>query len=219
MAFVFAHGAFSFSPEHAGEVSERYLGLCACLFATPEYNRMCQKLRRGPVGEFSKEAIRGPITESSFFVVGAVVDKLQLHIGNPKTNFYLAALSAVATPICEYVISARSLGVLYMGSREKSRHQAAFETIRRDGDRARKGDFFQRNLLRLHFRSTDRWPGLKLAETLAPSVTAAILADRLAEGDYSSWVSSPSRHLADLVKTKWLSNEIMGPQYGRILVE
>lgn len=219
MAFVFAHGGFSFSPEHTSEVSERYLGVCACLFATPEYNRMCQKLRRGPVGEFSPETIKGPITESSFFVVGAVVDKLQLYIENSKTNFYLAALSAIATPICEYVTSAKSLGVLYMGSHEKSRHQAAFETICRDGDRARKGDFFQRNLLRLHFRSTDRWPGLRLAETIAPCVTAAILADTVAEGDYSGWIPSPSHQLADLVKTKWLCNDIMGDRYGRVLVE
>lgn len=155
------------------------------------------------------------ISNAHFYLAGAVVDKLRLYLADRETDFYLAGLSAVLTPICEYLLSLKGRLAVYMPQSDKSPIRSAFDRLRSDGDAARQAEFFQSCLATLHFESEDRWVGLKLAHVYAQSVVASILGERV-EALYSG--PSDSQYIRQ-IETRWLSNQLIGSRYGQVLVK
>jgi hypothetical protein len=220
-AFLFTLGTYSFSRSSGYEASERYCGVCACLFENSEYNQMQESLKQAPVDNFAAASISPSVKDAQFSLIGVVVDKLSLYLADPNTDFCSAALSGIFTRICESLLSRLPRPgsvVVYAPQRPERQIRAAFEQIMAQGDGIRQTQLFRASLVGLHFEDEKQWPGLELAQTLAPYVTASILRDHVAEDAYSSWLECPSTEHAKTVEARWLRNQFIDAQCGKALI-
>jgi len=159
-----------------------------------------------------------------FSIAGAVLDKRRLYLADQHTDFYLAGLSAILTPICEYLLSLEPKGRLAVYVPQA--HQVplayqepirrAFDQLRSHGDAARQAQFFKTSLLTLHSEDVQRWPGLKLAQAYAPLVVRAILGERVAE---LRLVEAPDSSRVPPLEERWLTSPLIGSLFGQVLIE